>query len=393
VDGYQNTAVGIGSLRMNTTGYRNSALGMLALNRNVNGFGNVAAGYQALFYSKAGHYATAIGTNAMQYANSTDTAYVNACVAVGFEALRGSENHVGNTGNYNTSLGYQSMRSNTAGGYNTAVGMEVMYSNTTGFANSAVGYHALSFNTTGIANTAMGSDALLNNTTGMSNTAIGAGAMMSNTTGELNTAFGERALLANTTGDYNTAIGEYAFFGNEALNNTVCIGYFAGGLVDANNRIEVGNTSVTFIGGQVGFSTYSDARIKDDIRVDVPGLNFITRLRPVTYNLNIHRQNEMALADKGEMPEWEGKYDIEKIRMTGFLAQDVEGAAREAGYDFSGVQKPENGQDLYSLRYSEFVMPLVKAVQEQQEMISSLQAENAVLKQQLEEIMKRLGME
>ena len=55
--------------------------------------------------------------------------------------------------------------------------------------------------------------------------------------------------------------------------------------------------------------------------------------------------------------------------MTGFLAQEVEKAANEAGYDFSGVQKPANPDELYSLRYSDFVMPLVKAVQEQQEII------------------------
>lgn len=36
--------------------------------------------------------------------------------------------------------------------------------------------------------------------------------------------------------------------------------------------------------------------------------------------------------------EWEGKYDIERIKMTGFLAQEVEQAALLSGYDFSGIQ-------------------------------------------------------
>ena len=40
--------------------------------------------------------------------------------------------------------------------------------------------------------------------------------------------------------------------------------------------------------------------------------------------------------------DWEGKYDIENKRMTGFLAQEVAEAAREANYDFSGVDIPEN---------------------------------------------------
>ncbi|HLF65296.1 MAG TPA: hypothetical protein VI603_16135 [Saprospiraceae bacterium] len=58
----------------------------------------------------------------------------------------------------------------------------------------------------------------------------------------------------------------------------------------------------------------------------------------------------------------------------------MEEATRETGYNFSGVDAPKNGNDLYGLRYSVFVVPLVKAVQEQQVMIEVLQAENAKLK-------------
>ena len=36
---------------------------------------------------------------------------------------------------------------------------------------------------------------------------------------------------------------------------------------------------------------------------------------------------------------------------------------------FNGVHAPENDKDNYSLSYAHFVMPLVKAVQEQQELI------------------------
>src|SRR5207248_1544766 len=38
--------------------------------------------------------------------------------------------------------------------------------------------------------------------------------------------------------------------------------------------------------------------------------------------------------------------------------------AKELNYDFSGVDAAKNDKDLYGLRYSEFVVPLVKAVQE-----------------------------
>jgi hypothetical protein len=72
-------------------------------------------------------------------------------------------------------------------------------------------------------------------------------------------------------------------------------------------------------------------------------------------------------------PDFAGKYDIEKIRMTGFIAQEVDRAAQASGFDFSGVVKPANGGDLYSLRYSEFVVPLVKSVQELTKMLDEKQ--------------------
>ena len=57
------------------------------------------------------------------------------------------------------------------------------------------------------------------------------------------------------------------------------------------------------------------------------------------------------------------------MRQSGFSAQDVEALAKKLGYAFGGVDKPENEDGLYGLRYSEFVVPLVKAVQEQQKII------------------------
>ena len=78
-------------------------------------------------------------------------------------------------------------------------------------------------------------------------------------------------------------------------------------------------------------------------------------------------------AFKPDTLNWESKYAIENIRMTGFIAQDVEQATKETGYDFSGLVKPTSENDLYSLRYSEFVVPLVKATQELSEQNNSLQ--------------------
>ena len=62
------------------------------------------------------------------------------------------------------------------------------------------------------------------------------------------------------------------------------------------------------------------------------------------------------------------------IRQSGFVAQEVEQAMKESGYDFNGVHKPADGNDHYSLAYSLFTVPLVKAVQEQQKEIEELKA-------------------
>jgi predicted RNase H-like nuclease (RuvC/YqgF family) len=69
---------------------------------------------------------------------------------------------------------------------------------------------------------------------------------------------------------------------------------------------------------------------------------------------------------------------------TGFLAQEVEAAAESVGYDFHGVDKPKNENDFYGLRYAEFVVPLVKAVQEQQNMIIKQKSANEAQQQTIE---------
>jgi hypothetical protein len=338
--GVNNCGIGSASLHNNLTGNHNAALGRVALYSNTVGYGNVAIGTAALFNNVGGSQSVALGYNAMYYANNDDQVFTANNVAVGFSALKGSAFPANNTGTDNIAIGTNSLLDNSSGDYNSSTGSNALVDNTTGDYNMANGYQAL-----------------YKNTTGYGNTAIGA-----------------QSNYYNTTGFNNTAIGRSAWFITNNLSNTTCIGYFSGGQVEANNRIEIGNPSVSWVGGQMNWGTYSDGRIKDNVRADVPGLDFINRLRPVTYNLNIHRQNEMR--SKGQNEEWQGKYDIEQLRMTGFIAQEVEQAAHDINYDFSGVQKPPKENELYSLRYAEFVMPLVKAVQE-------LSQENEALKSNL----------
>jgi hypothetical protein len=114
----------------------------------------------------------------------------------------------------------------------------------------------------------------------------------------------------------------------------------------------------------------------------VKGLDFIMKLRPVVYNLQARKLDEFKNGGFLNAKFAATNYGpIENIRQSGFIAQEVEQAAITAGYDFNGVKKPENEKDTYSLAYAQFVVPLVKAVQEQQKMIEQL-------KQQVESLTK-----
>jgi trimeric autotransporter adhesin len=61
---------------------------------------------------------------------------------------------------------------------------------------------------------------------------------------------------------------------------------------------------------------------------------------------------------------WPSKYDVEHILYTGLIAQQVDSAAQQIGYDFSGIHRPQGPNDLYALGYDQFVAPLIVAVQE-----------------------------
>jgi endosialidase-like protein len=264
----------------------------------------------------------------------------------------------------NTFWGYQAGFSNPENGsteYNTAIGNHALYANTGGNVNSAFGHGALSSNTEGHLNTAIGSHAMDNNTTG-----------------DYNTAVGYNAMYANTTGSFNTAIGDYATVGSANISNATAIGDHA--WVNASNKIRLGNSAVTVIEGQVPFTTPSDGRFKFQVQEDVKGLDFILQLRPVTYQFDVKRF-DAQLRPSGNSKEdvsgndaLQASYDeAARIRRSGFIAQEVEKAAMASGYNFSGIIQPKSAQEHYSLSYESFVVPLVKAVQEQQTIISAQQ--------------------
>lgn len=282
--------------------------------------------------------------------------------------------------NYNIGIGKESLYTNSSGQLNVAMGYRTLYLNTTGQRNVAIGTYALNENETGNSNTAVGYYSLKNNIAN-ANTAFGYSALSSVSTGINNVGIGSDALRL-ATGSNNTAIGYQAGENITSLTNTMSLGYNTE--ATSSNSVRIGNSSITSIGGYAAWSNLSDKRFKNQIKENVAGLEFIMKLRPVTYHFDVHKMDHF-LGIEEENPDENSKREKEAIQYTGFIAQEVEQAAREIGYDFSGVQKPQNEKDHYSLAYSEFVVPLVKAVQEQQKQLEFQQ-------QRIEDMQKELEM-
>jgi hypothetical protein len=110
------------------------------------------------------------------------------------------------------------------------------------------------------------------------------------------------------------------------------------------------------------------------------------KLEPVTYNFDFETLSK-ATQSVGNAEQIQSAVNPNaNVRFTGFIAQDVEKAAQSIGYDFSGVDKAKNENDFYGLRYSEFVVPMVKAIQQQQDQIETLKKQNAELMRRLTEL-------
>lgn len=379
-----NTFTGYASGYSNTTGYYNTISGGYAGFKNDGGIRNMYMGYSSGYSNTTGNDNTFAGESSGYY-NATGSGNVFIGRKAGY-----SNTTAGN----NTLIGSNAGETGTTAAELTAVGAGSLKNNTGNF-NTAFGYLSLTLNTTGLNNTVAGNRVMAFNTNGSYNTGMGVNTLGSNTSGTFNTAFGTYALYGNYTGNSNTGVGYLANTTLPALFNATAIG--ANSMVNASNKVSVGSPNVMVIGGQVGWSTFSDGRFKENVQDNVPGLDFITQLRPVTYTLNIDKYGRHLMQDKTKEEQQKysalisasaGKSDAAGVVHTGFIAQDVEDIINKLGYKFDGLNVPQNPTDNYSINYSQFIMPLVKAVQEQQKQINELR-EIIKLQQQQQQIITR----
>ena len=274
------------------------------------------------------------------------------------------------SGSYNIAQGYEALYNNTSGWQNIAIGYQALHYNSTGANNIAQGYNCLYSNTTGFRNIATGEQALYSNSTGTDNIAMGWKALYSNIGGATagdgisgwgNIGIGLSALQANTTGERNTAIGHGAGETATTGSNNAYLGYNAQpSSVTDSNKITLGDSNITHLRCQVtSITALSDARDKTGIQDSVYGLDFINKLRPVTFEWNMR--------DGGKA----GQKDL------GFLAQDfVELEDELDAHEILNLTMRSN-PDKLEASYGRLVPILVKAVQD-------LSAEVQSLKQLLE---------
>ena len=344
-----------GSKIFHITGDNNTFLGYLTGSTNTTGGDNTFLGDDAGSSNTTGSNNTFVGQAA---GDLNDVGFNNSFLG----ASAGEDN---TDGEDNTFLGYGAGRNNTTSSFNTYVGAYAGYNSDLSAGNTFIGQTSGYANTLGDDNTFVGQGAGYDNIDGWENTLIGNGSGDNITTGDENVCLGEGSGDNINTGNENTMIGDDADVTSSSFSNSTALGNLAS--ATASNQVRIGNSSVSSIGGYTSWTNISDERFKSEIKANVAGLEFITKLKPVTYTLNVSEINNLT------NPNWKNEISQngmdaiaakEAYRQIGFLAQEVEDAAQSINFEFSGVDIPKNENDFYGLRYAEFVVPLVKAVQE-----------------------------
>ena len=326
----------------------NIAIGYAAMNVHTTGSRNVAIGYEAMHDTNAD--SDSMGSNDNVFlgysAGGGEWAAGESShnIGIGSYVLNSAlENSVGNIG-----IGQEALNDMTTGDYNVCIGYNSGDKLTTHSKNVAVGGHTLG---------ELGADY---------NVAIGYEAGKA-CEADNNTLVGYQAGDSISTGQQNTGIGASVAFDIDA-NNQTCVGYQA--TTDSANDIAIGNTSVDEIEAQVSIGTYSDKRIKKNIKDNDLGLDFINLLKPRKFNKVDPAKYPKSIKNKfdGVGHTWTKEQD-EKV-WDGLIAQEVKEAMDICKTSYSGWREKKNSKQV--IEYDALVVPLIKAVQELSQQIEDL---------------------
>lgn len=258
---------------------------------------------------------------------------------------------------------------------NTGVGSAAGAFFNGGNANTFIGANSGIYVKTGGANTALGQNAMA----GISeaavisvsdNTAVGQASLFKISNGMTgNTALGYRTGLNLISGADNTFFGRMAGSANfdssplTSVTNSTALG--AGSTVSGNNQVQLGSSATTtYAYGAV--QNRSDARDKADVRDTELGLDFINKLRPVDFRWDMRDDYKGA--------ERDGSKKRSRFHH-GLIAQEVAKVIEATGQDFGGFQDHavSGGSDVLSIGYDELIAPIIKAIQQINERVLTLE--------------------
>ena len=400
--------IGVGKGNFNT----NTAIGSNPMFSNTSGEGNIAIGYQSLFLNTTGSYNTGLGFRSLTNNNGNNNIAIgNASlfentsggsnIALGNQSLHkntvGSNNlgfgdfslNRNTSGNNNIAFGDQSLTYNTNGSYNFAAGYLSLLANISGSDNIAIGDNSLFFNNAnnniglgkttlfynqnGASNYAGGYKALFNNTSGSYNIAIGFESLKTNSTASNNIGIGKSTLTNLQNGINNIAIGNNAGFNSLYTTNNIIIGNDAQASSDiADNEITLGNSTINTLRAQVtSITALSDRRDKTDIQTISEGIDFIKQLKPVTYTWNTRDKSKVG------------------IKAAGFIAQDLLTLQKTSSIGDNLDLVSENNPEKLEARYNNLLPVMVKAIQEQQNIIEDQKKRLEVLEKLVAELIKK----
>ncbi len=324
------------------------------------------------------------------------------------------------TGTGNLSVGQESLWNVQSGEDNVAIGVLSQFSTSTGIRNVSVGHASMRYNSGGSRNVSLGFQSLINNSNGNDNVVIGNDACVLMQNGEKNVIIGSgagtyndfhstsgcvkigydagsqdtmdnRLYIQNSSYDEPLIYGDFAgdslvFTGKVIINSTDNNDkdfYFSDHLNEPSlettqaNYGYIGNdgghlykiySNYYYAGGASNYLTYSDQRIKENIKPLKDAKEKLLMLNPVSYDLKVDHYQK-----------FENKIDPEKGRLDrrGFIAQELEEVYPNL------VQDDESG--LKAVSYQGLIPEMVAVIKDQQKQIDKLEEQITLLYKLLEQ--------
>ena len=316
---------------------------------------------QPFFYvSKYSTASLKIGNNAFTSGSGSRNTYIGSYsgngvtsshdnIAMGYYTLSGN-----GVNKNNIAIGNQSMGNVQNGSENNvAVGRTSMYNNQGGSENVAIGAFSMSWSPHVYGNTAIGYNSG-SYASGWNNVIIG------HTAGFRSNGH-HNVFIGNEAGRDVTGNNQLYIDNGQSSKGALIYGHFTHRYVGINTTSPTHTLSVNGTAGKPGggtWATFSDRRMKKDVKPFKNGLETVLQIQPKFFKYN-----------------GKGAYEEDGKEYIGIIAQDIQKVAPYMVETVEGKLNSQDEQPTKLLQYdpSALVYILVNAVKEQQQQITSLE--------------------